>query len=315
MIFMLLILTNSLDGTTDELIRRIGNQHIFRFNIDLWMDYKFRVDSEGFYFSDPTGRECWSSNLKAAYLRKPTFDDPLAVVEGGCPEEWIREQIRYFLREIYNWCNVKGIVRLVEKGGQDRFGKFCQLWTAKDFFNVPPWVFQHEPVLTPPALKCIAKPLTADFISNYKIMYTRAVDPLALDPAYPWLLQQQILADYDITVVFIRGRCFAIALDRSTISGVDWRKHINRDELNWQPWKLPPELEYKVVGFMHKANLQFGRLDFLLDKSDYYFLEVNPNGQWAWLDMTGEHGVFDAIIKELTADWILPEHAQLVSLT
>ena len=66
---------------------------------------------------------------------------------------------------------------------------------------------------------------------------------------------------------------------------------------------------------MHKANLQFGRLDFLLDKSDYYFLEVNPNGQWAWLDMTGEHGVFDAIIKELTADWILPEHAQLVSLT
>jgi hypothetical protein len=300
---MLLILTNSIDGTTDEIIRQVGSERVFRLNIDLWHDYEICVDVNGFSFSDPSGRECRSADLRAAYLRKPTFNDLLVVPEGGCPEAWLRAQMSCFLQEIYNYCRDAGLVRLVEKGAQNRFGKFSQMRLAQKYFQVPPWKFVKASNRIMFDMPCITKPLTADFIQDYKILYTRSVNPVDLDLSYPWLLQKQIEADSDVTVVFVAGRCFAFALDRTTFEGVDWRKHINKTELDWHRIKLPQLLEDSIRLYMDEAGLQFGRFDFLCVGDDYYFLEVNPNGQWAWLDMDGSEGVFDAVIKELTKGW------------
>ena len=54
---------------------------------------------------------------------------------------------------------------------------------------------------------------------------------------------------------------------------------------------------------MPEAELEFGRLDFLLADGRECFLEVNPNGQWAWLDLDGKEGIFDAVVKTLTNNW------------
>lgn len=301
---MLLILTNSIDGTSDEIVRRIGTAKVFRFNIDLWREYEIHMDANGFTLRDPTGRQCISSELKSVYLRKPTFDDPLSIPEGGCPEGWLRSQMSYFLQELYNQCREMGLVRLVEKGAQNRLGKFSQLRMASRYFHVPQWAYVRTDScsnLIPSP--CITKPLTADFVENYRVMFTRTVNPDELDPSYPWLLQQEIRATHDVTVVFVAGHCFTYSLERSSFEGVDWRKHINRDELVWRAQKLPIELEENIRSYMKEAGLEFGRLDFLKASDDYFFLEVNPNGQWAWLDEDGSHGVFDAIVAELTAGW------------
>lgn len=300
---MLLILTNSLDGTSDEIVRRVGTGSVFRFNIDLWQDYHFEVDKEGFFLSDQTGRTCRSSDLRAAYLRKPTFDDPISIPEGGSCEAWLRNQIGYFLQELYNWCQRRGLVRLVEKGAQNRFGKFSQMWMAQRHFDVPEWKYTHGDGLGTWSEPCITKPLTADFTGGYRFLFTTRVDPTDLDPAYPWLLQKEIDATHDVTVAFVKGNCFAFGLDRASFQGIDWRKHINRQELQWKPWVLTKDEEHRIRSFMRDAQLDFGRLDFLADERSLYFLEVNPNGQWAWLDMDGEQGLFDAVVGELTRGW------------
>ncbi len=300
---VLLILTNSVDGTTDEIVRRVGTSRTFRFNIDLWKDYEIGFDTHGFCLADPSGRECRSKDVRAAYVRKPTFDDPLAIPEGGCCEGWLRLQISYLLQEIYNHCRDAGVVRLVEKGAEKRFGKFSQLRLARKHFEVPHWEFvkTSDPVQFPEP--CITKPLTADFVENYKLLFTRAVVPADLDPAFPWLLQRKIEAEADVTVVFVAGRCFAFALDRNTFVGVDWRKHINKVKLDWRRISLAPDLEDSIRRFMSEAGLQFGRFDFLRAGEQFYFLEVNPNGQWAWLDLDGSEGIFDAVVEELTKNW------------
>jgi hypothetical protein len=52
---------------------------------------------------------------------------------------------------------------------------------------------------------------------------------------------------------------------------------------------------------MDDLKLSFGRLDFLLDDEErYWFCEVNPNGQFAWLDLSGEFGVLQAIVNEIS---------------
>lgn len=301
---MLLILTNSLDGTTDEIVRRIGSDKVFRFNVDFWRNYVFRVDQHGFRLIDPSGRQCDSEELRAAYVRKPSFDDPLSIPEGGCPEAWLRAQVNYFVQELYNWCEQQGLVRLVEKGAQTRFGKFSQMWTASQYFPVPDWQFTRGKPLQSDGHAYIVKPLTADFIGDYKLLFTTRAAPRELDPTYPWLLQREVAASHDVTVVYVSGQCFAFGLDRSTFSGVDWRKHINREELAWKPWHLSESDRVAIRALMHDARLDFGRLDFLACGDELQFLEVNPNGQWAWLDEDGEQGIFDAVISVLTEDWM-----------
>ena len=46
---MLFLITNSIDDTSDEIVRRVGESRVFRFNIDLWRDYEIRVDPGGFW--------------------------------------------------------------------------------------------------------------------------------------------------------------------------------------------------------------------------------------------------------------------------
>lgn len=301
---MLLILTNSIDGTTDEIVRRIGNEYVFRFNIDLWRDYEFEITSDGFWFSDPSGRFIETKIIKAAYLRKPSFDDPLTVPEGGCLELWLRSHIQYLTQEIYNYCRDNGLVRLVEKGAEKRLGKLSQMRLASKHFLVPDWRFLKQTVTPTFSKPTIAKSLVADFVKNYQFFFTTKVESGMLDPAYPWLLQDEVEAHADLTIVYVAGRSFAFVLDRSSFDGVDWRKYINKQELNWERYQLNADFDCAIQAFMTDANLQFGRLDFLLANDTAYFLEVNPNGQWAWLDIDGNEGLFDAIIYELTKNWI-----------
>jgi len=70
---------------------------------------------------------------------------------------------------------------------------------------------------------------------------------------------------------------------------------------------------------MDDLKLSFGRLDFLLDdEKRYWFCEVNPNGQFAWLDLSGEYGLLQAVINEISPSTehnpIRQEHILALSL-
>lgn len=48
-------------------------------------------------------------------------------------------------------------------------------------------------------------------------------------------------------------------------------------------------------------SISFGAIDLVRDKNgDYIFLEINPNGQWAWVEMETGLKISDEIIKFLT---------------
>lgn len=300
---MLLILTNSTDGTTDEIVRRIGTDRCFRFNIDLWRDYSVAFSASGFAIADPTGRAVASREVRACYLRKPSFDDPTGIAPGGSPEAWARSQISYLVGEIYNWCDRDCKIRLVERGAQQRFGKVAQMAVAAKYFSVPRWRIMWtaigKPLNAGLSGTVVAKPLTADFVENYQFFYTTEVDPSRLDPSFPWFLQSKIEADYDLTVVYVAGQCFGFTVERNLFEGADWRRTINRVDLPWKPFALSPGVASSIRAFMGEARLKFGRLDFLIKGTETFFLEVNPNGQWGWLDPRGENGVFDAVVAEL----------------
>lgn len=299
--FMILVLTNSLDGTVDHLLRQT-EEPIFRLNIDLWQEYTISIKPRGFQLSDHHGREINERSMTSCYWRKVSFNSIDVVPLEGSLDNWLSAQWRYVFRELWNISREMGKARLTEAGAERRFGKLMQLRLAKKYFPVADWLFVKQDA--PPLFDgpYVTKGFTAEFVGNRKVFYTRSVQSGKLDPAYPWFLQREVDASHDLTVVYVAGRCFSFTLDRKLFEGPDWRVDINRVDQPWEDYDLGQDLTRRICDFMDEAGLSYGRLDFLLKDGEAWFLEVNPNGQYAWLDQSGQQGMIAAIIEELTTD-------------
>ena len=72
------------------------------------------------------------------------------------------------------------------------------------------------------------------------------------------------------------------------------------DTLDYSITAVDSSIEEFCLAMLDALGLQFGAFDFIVDTSgELYFLEVNPNGQWYWLeDKTGAL-ISDAIVSIL----------------
>ena len=50
---------------------------------------------------------------------------------------------------------------------------------------------------------------------------------------------------------------------------------------------------------MKDTGFEFGRFDFMRKDGVLYFLELNPNGMWAWLDLEFKNGIFECVANEI----------------
>ena len=135
--------------------------------------------------------------------------------------------------------------------------------------------------------------------NEHKVIYTTRVEKEQLNPQYPWFVQNLVNATHDITMVYVNGVIFSYELIRKD-GLVDWRKEINLNQQTWDGHILPNKIITLIDLFMRKISLKFGRLDFLFDGKEYYFLEVNPNGQWAWLDLENKNGLMKEMVKQIS---------------
>jgi len=96
--------------------------------------------------------------------------------------------------------------------------------------------------------------------------------------------QERIERQYEIRVVYLLDKCYAMAVFTSEI--VDYRINLNKnEEIRMVPFKLTTSDEHKLTSLMNKLNLNFGSIDFIVDCNDIlYLLEVNPCGQVDFLN-------------------------------
>lgn len=65
-------------------------------------------------------------------------------------------------------------------------------------------------------------------------------------------------------------------------------------------WLHQYEVRRGVTALLRHADLLYGALDFIVTPSgEWIFLELNPNGQWAWIKPT-RHLITAAIADLLT---------------
>ena len=141
--------------------------------------------------------------------------------------------------------------------------------------------------------------------AGIKTIFTNKIKPehLASLEDYditPIILQEYIDKDYEIRLTVVDNEFFAAKVDsqKSESTKIDWR----RDKTQFDICNLPNEVSHKCVALVNKLHLNFGAIDLIKSKSgEYYFLEINPNGQWAWIEIDTGLQISKSIINFLSS--------------
>ncbi len=115
------------------------------------------------------------------------------------------------------------------------------------------------------------------------------------------ILQREISKASDLRVTVVGDDVFAVSIDSQTQTEteVDWRKGDGL-QLGHAITQLPDEIASRCVELVRAMDLRFGAIDLIEDREGrYWFLEINPNGQWAWLETRTGAPIASAIVDEL----------------
>jgi len=250
------------------------------------------------------------SDIRAAYFRRPgTPSVDNGVRDSGerayCVGEWSAILKTIYSRLEGRWLSAPEDIMLAED-------KPRQLLIARGLgFSVPETLVTNAIdeakafLAGPPA---IAKPLREALLKGdeERVIFTSRVQQLSdrdarAFAAAPMILQREIPKRADLRVTVVGRRVFATAISSQAHAEttVDWRRGGPFD-LTHVPFDLPGELELRCIDLVAALGLGFGAIDLVWGQDDrFWFLEINPNGQWAWIENRTGQPIAAAIVDEL----------------
>lgn len=158
----------------------------------------------------------------------------------------------------------------------------------------------------------IAKAVSSGYISypdGNRAIFTHALSPDDLEnldglTLAPVTFQELVYKISDIRVTVIGDEVFAaeILSQGEESSRIDWRA-TEDPQLPHRIHKLPPEIVNRCRELVAHLGLAFGALDFALKPDGaYIFFEINPNGEWVWLEDQLGFPISDRIAKWLDSN-------------
>ncbi|MBO3747476.1 ATP-dependent carboxylate-amine ligase [Streptosporangiaceae bacterium NEAU-GS5] len=187
---------------------------------------------------------------------------------------------------------------------------------AERGFAVPGTVFTNDPAELVPAwhraggrLICkTPEKLPFELDGEARHMYTTRVERRHLAGRHrvrhaPVMLQPNVPKECELRVTVVGDRVFAAEIDSqsSRLTAQDWR-HYEDQGVAYRPHDLPPQVARRCVELVRALGLSFGAIDLIRTPAgDYVFLELNVNGQWAFVEIFAGLPISDAIADWLTA--------------
>lgn len=316
-----LIITNKTDLTSDFIVKRLKERNIsfYRFNTEelcksIFITFDFHKNS--FILSDTIlNRLLNIKDFSAVYFRRPELPnishDGLSYGEI----QFLRNEFYSTLEGLYKilknlyWVSPVYAIREAEN-------KIYQLELAKSIgFSIPDSIITN---IYSDSLnfydrndsECIIKPIKSGLIEDEntpKVIFTSLLKQkpvrtqVGLSPNF---FQAHIKKTYDVRVTMVGRKSFAVVIDsqKNNETVVDWRK--GEFPLEHTKIELPDKILKQCITLLEKLNLRFGAIDFILDaKERFVFLEINPNGQWAWIEKQTGYDISNEIVNLLEYEY------------
>ena len=294
-----LIVTNKRDLTSDFIVRELRKRGLgfHRLNTEDVTQLSL-TQRLGSTTSLRDGKTCIKLDaVRAAYFRRPLppYVNPEDFSKASVT--YIQEEWSYLLRSLYlelgkKWFSHPNSIILAED-------KPRQLRLASEVgFSVPETVITNELDSLEQLFAggdVIAKPMKQSLIEEDiglgGVIYTTNIHSIGEIDAHglrmaPVIFQRRIDKRIDLRVTVVDSNVFAVAINSQMFekTQTDWR-HSSVTELEHEILELPEQIAKKCIEIVRRLELRFGAIDLVLDKRGaYWFLECNPNGQWAWIE-------------------------------
>ena len=306
---MILIITHKSDFTADFVVNKLNDRKIKyrRFNCEDILKSELSIS-----FSPRFHYKLFGINsFKSVWFRRTKLPD----IEGLSNDEknYILNETQSLIGNLFNvlpakWLSSPSSVYVAEN-------KLLQLKIAQQIgFKIPETLITTSKNLLKEFYEnhngnIVLKPISQTRVSyndNAAFIFTSRVTQAhiekleALDLT-PCIFQENISKDYEIRVTVIGENIFAAAVDSQSHDETkdDWR----RKPLDFRLIELPPNISNMCIRLLKDLNLEFGAIDLIkTPKNEYYFLEINPNGQWVWIENQTGHKISDAIIDYLQCE-------------
>lgn len=305
----ILIVTNKFDTTVDMVIEQLEKRDckFYRLNSE---DFPSQVkctinqsnESVDGYFNVGYERKVNFSEINSIYYRRPgrhRIDEGIQVKEHrkfAYEESTVALSGALMLPSVV-WLNDPQKIKIAEI-------KIKQLQIAKNIgFRIPKTLITNEPAQIIKFFddcdgQIITKPLTHGVLNvsgEYNTIYTNRVTKEHLKSVgfvefAPCLFQEYVNKAIELRVTIVGKSIFAAEIhsQNSEIAKDDWRRY-DIENTPHKIHKLPQEIENLCLDMVSYYHLNFAAFDFVLTpEGKYVFLEMNPNGQWGWIEsLTG----------------------------
>lgn len=294
---MILCITHSRDFyNIDIFFEYLESKNIpyFRLNSDKINNHqKISISENGFELTDEFGNTFKSEDIKAVWHRKSWQID--------IPEELDETYRRIFFKEYSTLRNnfftaLENVpwINPFEYENKIDGNKMLQLNIAqKHGLTIPKTIFSNDPDRITAFFhtycngKMVAKlhGVLSKSMGGEDLLSTNMIDEDSLenisDIEYcPMIFQPYIEKEYELRIVYLDGEFFTGKINNS--ENTDWR--IAQGNYFWSEYHLPENIKDSLTAMMKEMKLFIGAIDIIKGKDgNYYFLEVNPQGEWGML--------------------------------
>jgi ATP-GRASP peptide maturase of grasp-with-spasm system len=119
---------------------------------------------------------------------------------------------------------------------------------------------------------------------------------------FPSLFQDKIEKKIEIRSFFLNDKIYSMAIftQENKNSKIDSRNYSLNNKNREVPFLLPENIEKKLIKLFLKLNLNIGVADLIYSKDNkFYFLEINPNGQFEDISNIGNYYLEEKIANQL----------------
>ncbi|MEL6346508.1 MAG: MvdC/MvdD family ATP grasp protein [Myxococcota bacterium] len=231
------------------------------------------------------------------YRRPSTLHAPTTTPN---PEirNFINTETRYFVRGV--WSTIAAPIVCDPRQGDRASMKPYQLEVARKLgWSVPLTYIGNDPAAVRELFertegRMIVKGFhigwTRDTQEEGRYLYTAPVDLSDLEDraiqACPSIWQAYVPKDVELRVTVVGNEVHAAEIhsQQSEASRHDWRRY-DFDNTPYRPHTLPEEVRRRCVRLVRALGLYYGAIDLILTPNGrHVFLEVNPFGQWGWIE-------------------------------
>lgn len=320
---MILIISTKQDVHVDAVIPHLNAQHVpfIRLNTEdlpqktdiVWEQHGTETKAILRLYDT---HEVDLSQITAVWYRKPYPAEVSKKLKTKQAISYVQNESAAFLEGLYTYLSDRFWINFPPYVDQAKH-KLSNLSLAANIgFEIPHTLITTNPEAAKEFYKKNNGNVVTKMLSNYAYVdkfnyypiWTSKVSPADLEKIddvifAPTQLQEYIEKKVELRVTIVDKHVFSCEIhsQNSEKTKIDWRNY-DFENVMHREHPLPKTLEKKCFAMLKKLNLNFGAFDFVVTPDDrYVFIELNPNGQYLWIEMLTKMPISKAIADLLIA--------------